>query len=909
MPLTESYSFEMSDSGTRRVTSEISRIIDSSNNKDFPSTKMFTLSDVRTIIELQEVASERLAERVLSCVENSLQKLVINSPYHTPRSERRSRSDEAVDVDLPSPMSPFSLQEEILDEPRYLRHSDGLDDVRHLNGRDLLRVKKTTISKKSGLQMEWHDMPMMSFGSSDNAVSYFKLQGWRLEKANKFGKKGQRYLNFYCSHGGDSHKHHRKVEKKQSSDAGQINHRSFGDPQSARFCCQARLNATYYPSGELKYSVKAVGHNHCADREIFSLPLAKKDPSMAILDIINREAKDHPALRAGDLFTQFIRAVDNLGGHSAEEKERLKDVIGVLRRDKMREVTELVRRARHEDKRLDLEYLLQMFLKDSELSGDHIPRLIGLSFDYDNTSTLRKLCILISTRTMLRRALFGNNQALLIDGTHQTNSSGRKIITFGTEDRWRKFHLIAIAITTEESIDEISSAIDALRISVVESRYEDDPVSWYPKVVMADGSSAITGGVVKVFPESLRLNCFYHVKAGCRDKWDRRLSSEKYDELQRGLSILANARSPQQFDAWVEHFVSLWREYDEVVHYIRSKCRFGDWQRNFYWGAGGLMSISNCRTNNSTECFNKVFRNIWIKRSICPLARLIDILKGTQMELESRAGCELIEAEQNIPDLLKIGKFASHWKRAHILLRDADSSAREVGCVHWANDYNGMGGKVYYVSSYSVVDNESQKLFDGNYNPFEDVPNGCLTFIPNDDLEIAKTPPIGAMCLCEDYIMSNWCCHILYCLVTTGRLTPPLGSVRIGCTIESHGLRRPKNPHIGARNCLKKLKSRKCSKRKKSMEVIPKLRIAKMMRGTLFLAECEDAVDLFSFCEYRDDDKVLAEVYWYDYITQCWAKWDDHPTRLILKDDICYTHIVLSQGRIPENIVRELKLA
>ena len=374
----------------------------------------------------------------------------------------------------------------------------------HVEGSELNRVVSSTTLRKTGQHLSWLTMPPQRFATFTAMTQHFKSQGWRVKKANKKGAKGQKYVNFYCRHGGDSAKYHR--QQQASGCIRKQNHRSFGDPATAPFCCPARLNCTYYPNCEAVCKITNEGHNHSPDRNLFSLPVARLDHSMTVLDIIIRDARENPILRASDLFVYFMRSIDL--DFIGEKRSEFKDIFGILKRDMMKEVTELVRRARQEDKRLDLEFLVQAYLRDTSISGEHEPRIIGLSYDYDIT-VLTKLCIVISTSTLLRRATRGHNQALLIDGTHQTNTAGYKVITFGTEDCFRRYHLIALAITTEESIYEISAGIESIRKSIRELPQLDAysaETEWRPQVVMADGPSAITGAILKCFPSARERN-------------------------------------------------------------------------------------------------------------------------------------------------------------------------------------------------------------------------------------------------------------------------------------------------------------------------------------------------------------------------------------------------------------------
>ena len=720
--------------------------------------KRFNADDVAVLMRAHKDVVGGIYSKFEECM-SSVKDLVTNSPYFTPRAVRRSRQENPevnADDGIQSPTNSFSLDEsEDATRPSY--PTEFRNQSRPVDGRDMIRsLATTTTRKRNGQITEWMSLPALYFSNPSDVVKHFKAHGWRLEKGNKVGNRGQRYFNFYCFHGGDSHKMHKKTLLRELTNPVRVKHRMFGDPACAPYCCPARLSAVFYPeTQEVAHKITKIGHNHSADRDVFSMKIAMCDNTLKLMDIIVRDARDNPSLRTNDLFVHFMRSVDTeYPCLSAEQREDLKDIFGLIKRDLMKEVTELVRRARSDDKRLDLEILLQLYTRDLTVSGEHSPRLIGITFDYSSDAILKKLCVVISTTTMLRRAYYGHNQALLIDGTHQTNTAGYKVISLGTEDRWRRFHLIAVAITTEESGFEIAAAINCLKTKIAEVRREEDAPLWKPLIIMADGSSAITSAAIKEFPDALRLNCFYHIKAGFREKFSKFLSDSTYHEIQDHLSILAGARSKGQFDSWVSHFLRRWgSQSQDVKKYFSQKLRSDQWQSNFYWGAAGLTGLANSRTNNGTESFNKALRNTWLKRSICSLPRLIGVFKSEQMQIESREGYKLDDFD---PTDFYHHRLLPYWRVALSYIQSDATRHCMIRKGHWAGD---SVGELYAVG-YNT-DDDILLLDSGDYDPLNP-PSGFLVFIPDSIDEILLPPPIGSACTCSTFMKKNFCDHIFF---------------------------------------------------------------------------------------------------------------------------------------------------
>ena len=151
--------------------------------------------------------------------------------------------------------------------------------------------------------------------------------------------------------------------------------------------------------------------------------------------------------------------------------------------------------------------------------------------------------------------------------------------------------------------------------------------------------------------------------------WEKKLPSDEYQKLQRDLSILANARSELQFQEWVTYLLERWKFRPDVFSYLTPKCDSSRWESRFYWGAGGIAGLGNSRTNNSVESFHRSVRNTWLNRSLSSLARLIGILKGPQMQMESRKGSTLTEFNPYDKEAFYHEKFNSSWIEAMELKR------------------------------------------------------------------------------------------------------------------------------------------------------------------------------------------------------------------------------------------------
>ena len=762
-----------------------------------------TMGNARMSPERQAAlqADLRLATGILANIQRMLQADAIgdpvrlNQPGNGPQSDYID-DDDGVEVvgDTRSEIH-YDHNESNDDDPASVDHREQvLQNIQYGNRVDGCQMKTyiRTTRSKDGTARQYHEMPPMYFANEGQMIDHFKAEGWRLEKAQRGHSNGIDNYYLYCRHGGDSHKHHRKVLKRMNDGEDvYIQHKGYGDPASKPFCCQARLNANYDKTEmKVSYRVSVDGHNHIPDRKHFSHILAQLDPSMKVLDTIVRDAIDHrhllPAAMMKVLHNSLALDYPHL---PASERDRLHDAIGLIQRDLMKHVGSIVRKVRGEDQKLDLQFLLQSFLRDKEITALHSPRMIGMGWDYDHLASLDRIAITISTTCLLKRAFSGINQALLVDCTHSTNSAGYKILTLGTEDRWRKFHLLALAIVTEESAAELATCLRALKKHVNMLR-EPGQEPWSPNVVMADGSSAITAAVGSVFPEAVRLNCYFHLKKRFEDRWASSLDPKILRGVCLDISVLADARDPKQFEAWVYHFLAKWDDLNPVIlSYLRERFDLGSWRSRFFWGAIGVQGLVSGRTNNSTESFHKQFKSAWLNRTPTCLSRLLGILRGPDMAANSRQGSSLDDFACSTVQDFRQNRLLKYWKAATRLFHDLPQ-VTEVRRGHWAPGYEDRG--TLYAIEYISGDHMAAAV-DGTYNPFLNRGSpGSLVYLPDNTCEILQAPPTGGACTCNCFIRFSMCSHLLYISCYLKRVVPHPVCVPVGKPTRADGLRRPK---------------------------------------------------------------------------------------------------------------------
>lgn len=97
---------------------------------------------------------------------------------------------------------------------------------------------------------------------------------------------------------------------------------------------------------------------------------------------------------------------------------------------------------------------------------------------------------------------------LCVDGTYKLNWQGYPFLIVGTVDRARKFHGIAYACDTNETITDYAFLFQTL-IDAVKVIYNEE---LSPKTLIADGNKVIRNACSMVFPSiELQIMCYVHV--------------------------------------------------------------------------------------------------------------------------------------------------------------------------------------------------------------------------------------------------------------------------------------------------------------------------------------------------------------------------------------------------------------
>lgn len=339
---------------------------------------------------------------------------------------------------------------------------------------------------------------------------------------------------------------------------------------------------------------------------------------------------------------------------------------------------------------------------------------------------------LFTTRRLLRHAV--NARVIHADSTYKILYQGYPIQVFGTTDKQRKFHLIAVGVSSNENEDTFGFMFEAIRSGLNNICHEQAKF----EVLVADAAMAIQNGFKKVFPDGKVMTCWYHVKKNVRDK-SKKL--ENGEEMLADLNRVQLCPDENVFGVASNLFIEKWSKIDQNFTSYFNKQWLNENHKNWFHGAELLTPV----TNNGLEATNNRFKSDFFLREKCSLA----VFKEKLTNLLSTYSCEYRDGLKEIKNDLSRGKRL--WK---------DASG-------WANSEkkprieDGNDVKHYYVpagAKNEVEEGDLEMYQTQNWKNFDDFSENQFgiwkVIMPEGSMQSAN-------CTCPIFLKEYCCKHIL----------------------------------------------------------------------------------------------------------------------------------------------------
>jgi hypothetical protein len=365
----------------------------------------------------------------------------------------------------------------------------------------------------------------------------------------------------------------------------------------------------------------------------------------------------------------------------------------------------------------------------------------------------RDLKIVISTRRLL--SLCRRSPLVQIDATYKLIWQGYPVIIAGTTDKNKVFHPFLLAVTTCERADDFEFVFHALHQMQLE---------WFPSLLLADASDAITAGFVAVFgPPTVRIQCFFHVLKNI-ETYLKPLPAAVRVSFKHDLHTLQSSQDANTFQKASRLFVKKWKKSEnqrtlDLIQYVETQ-----WlEKNACWYEGAAVGYPS--TNNGLESTNAVIKREHSLRERLPVGQFVNKVVHLVTQWSERRNPNSVNCIEfaEIPRIsLQLWTVAYQWAAADkaILQRPHEKD----GCTQ------------YFVASSAANKSITEKLLskflkgDGKWRTFEEfkVQKFEIWVIVINSSSLHEST-----CTCPTFLKSLQCKHTVGMCIRLKLLTVP----------------------------------------------------------------------------------------------------------------------------------------
>lgn len=235
--------------------------------------------------------------------------------------------------------------------------------------------------------------------------------------------------------------------------------------------------------------------------------------------------------------------------------------------------------------------------------------------------------------TLFLLNMFKSVEKVCIDSTYKLNWCEFPLTILGTVDRSKKFHPIAFACTTNETVDDYAFVFDAVKNKIKQyfsTRFE-------PTTLISDAANAIRNAFYRIFPNAtIDIMCFAHVLRNVDKQKFKSKNNKKL--IKEDIILLQQAPEKKIFFFMAKIFCAKWKpiEADFIKyfekHWLGVHC-------NWFEGA----SVYTPSTNNAQEAVNNVIKTKVTLRRRLPMNQFMLSMMKLISEYSAELGNETRE--------------------------------------------------------------------------------------------------------------------------------------------------------------------------------------------------------------------------------------------------------------------------
>ena len=138
-----------------------------------------------------------------------------------------------------------------------------------------------------------------------------------------------------------------------------------------------------------------------------------------------------------------------------------------------------------------------------------------------------------TSEILLKRITNFNNQGCYhIDATYKIVKYSYSLVIIGFTDIERKFWPVAFMFSSHEQIPDFEHFLNSLL-----NLCKTFQINFYPRYIIIDACSAMESAINKIFPSSILLMCWFHLKQNIR-KRKLMIGIENYETINQDINKL-----------------------------------------------------------------------------------------------------------------------------------------------------------------------------------------------------------------------------------------------------------------------------------------------------------------------------------------------------------------------------------
>ncbi|XP_077298239.1 uncharacterized protein LOC143919681 [Arctopsyche grandis] len=374
-------------------------------------------------------------------------------------------------------------------------------------------------------------------------------------------------------------------------------------------------------------------------------------------------------------------------------------------------------------------------------SDDHKSFIINYMMDESEDGVFR---FIASSKALLKLAL-RDNFIIHADATYKLIWQGFPVLVIGTSDRNKKFHILAVAVCSNEQTADFEFVFRSLK-ETVKKIYDFE---MRIKVLIADASYSIKNGFENTFgTDAVIRMCWTHMRRAVYKKAQVLVEKIHVDKILADIDAIQISENQNTFIKAYELFRKKWENEPIFLKYFQREW----YHKNRNWYEGACRGTPS--TNNGLKSTSQIIKDEYTFRERLPLPRFCHLLME-MVEAFSKKYDNGQEFSINVLIDLKTWTSAYQWARLNKKIKTVCDGAKKIYLIP-GGEYNEI----------------SQNLLEEREDNFDE-------YLKNKGSYYTLTLPIDndkwedGECTCPMFLKNYMCKHLLGIAIRLKFVRPP----------------------------------------------------------------------------------------------------------------------------------------